>query len=383
MGNKHFHVDPTFSTPMNPVQTFRKISRHAIPYEFNDLFGLAGRLLSAKHPAGRAAMVYSALGLLATPLDLAMRSSERKKYQKAKPPQEPIIFVIGAPRSGTTLVAQSLIKTLPLGYFNNLTSIFPSSPITALKTFHWAYAKDKHHVKTSSLYGRTTRISEPNDALYFWDRWMDKDRKKIPASFSGKQEQMIKKFFGAFEAFEGGPMIQKVNRMNTFAQLVAEILPTAHFVCLDRNPVFHAQSLLIARRFIHGDENKSYGIKGDKPLALSSATNPIQSICHQVLFHKEVLHRQKELIGEQRFIHLPYESFCEDPKSWVKEVANRFLGVNPDEKTLEDKLKHIKPSAKIKIDKAEFEAIVRTFREIKEKGEASSEWLSEQELLQP
>ena len=50
-------------------------------------------------------------------------------YAKARAPRHPIIIVVGPPRSGTTLVAQTLTHYLNLTYFNNVTSLFPRSPI--------------------------------------------------------------------------------------------------------------------------------------------------------------------------------------------------------------------------------------------------------------
>ncbi|MCI4669348.1 MAG: sulfotransferase [Bacteroidia bacterium] len=359
----------------------KKALHHVVPYEFNDIFGLAGRLMKSKHSAGRSAMFYSAMGLALSPLDYLLRYSERAKYRKAPMPSEPIIFVVGAPRSGTTLAGQSLIMNLPVNYFNNLTSVFPYSPITAMNNFGWMLNKDKKYVNTSSLYGRTVKWSEPNDALYFWDRWMDKNRKKIPQSFSEEQKKDIQQFFGAFELYHKGPLLQKVNRMNTFAHLVADVLPNARFVCLDRSPIFHAQSLLVARRFIHGDDSKSYGIQGDKPEDLLPTENPIESVCKQVIFHKEIIQKQKERIGDERFIHMPYESFCGNPVGWVKEISERFLGFSPEEKELEKNIPTMKLSSKVKIDKNEFDEIIKTFKRIRESGETSKDLISEAELV--
>ena len=114
-----------------------------IPSNFNNLLGLAQRLIRSKNPAGRAAMIYSLLGVLMIPLDLLFQISESKLYRKNKSPAQPLIFVCGPPRSGTTLVSQALIKHLPVSYFNNLSSIFPKSPIVANKIFRRFYKENQ------------------------------------------------------------------------------------------------------------------------------------------------------------------------------------------------------------------------------------------------
>ena len=267
------------------------------------------------------AMVYSLLGILLTPIDLILQIGEKRLYQKAGQPQLPQIFVCGAPRSGTTVTAQVLIKSLPVHYFNNLTSIFPRSPIMATKLFGWLARKSNKDLTLESFYGRTTKLYYPNDALYFWDRWTGHDRSKIPVALSEPAQDSMVKFFGAVENYSGLPLVGKNNSLNTYAHLVAQAIPNAYFVCMDRDPLYLAQSHYSARQFIHGDPTVSYGIRGE----IAESEDPIEDICRQVVFHRNRIREEEKKIGKDRFIIVPYEDFCSRPPIGLMKSQNESL----------------------------------------------------------
>ncbi len=337
---------------------FRRLLHTFVPSNFHNIGGLAWRLMTEGKPAGRVAMLYSFLGIVLTPLDIFMQLFERRLYAKAGQPSMPQIFVCGAARSGTTLVGQVLIKHLPVYFFNNLSSLFPRSPITAMKWFGWMAKGGKKRINFSSFYGRTSHLSLPNDALYFWDKWTGQDRKHIPDSFPKDVQDKMVRFFGAFNDYSSQPLVCKNNSLNTYAHLVAEILDNSYFVCLDRNPVSLAQSHFNARKFIHGDESVGYGIGTPEDFG-AIGVDPVEDICAQVMFHKRIIAKQQELIGSDRFIIVPYEEFCIDPAGWTQKIADRILKISLDKKTLEKDLPPFKVSNSQKVDDKTYEDIKR------------------------
>src|SRR5262245_45670092 len=109
--------------------------RRLIPPTFHDPFGLALRLARSRDPDAYFAMSTALLSPLTAPLDRLLALAERRIYARATAPQRPILFVTGAPRSGTTLVSQALVHHLPVTYFNNLSALFPRAPIVANRLF--------------------------------------------------------------------------------------------------------------------------------------------------------------------------------------------------------------------------------------------------------
>ena len=332
--------------------------RKIIPFKFKSLLGLARRLFAAKNPAGRAAMLFSLLGVLMIPLDVLFGYFEKKRYKKQDKPKLPLLFVCGPPRSGTTLVAQVLIKSLPVYYFNNLTSIFPRSPILSNMLFGRFIRFGNRDVTFNSLYGRTARLGAPNDALYLWDRWTGVNRDTIPKEISPENQKAIRHFFAAVEQHSGKPLVNKNNALNTYAHNIADILDTAIFICLDRDPLYLAQSQFIASQFVYGDERLAYGVHFDMDDGQTlDDPDPIELVCRQVLNHKKVMQRQQDLIGRDRFIIVPYEDFCADPAKWVNKIATDVLQHPIDVEALRESLGTIKVSNTIKLEPDTFKAI--------------------------
>ncbi len=327
------HNSETVLQRKSLVPHWRKWIHRFVPANFHNVLGLTWRLIWRGKAAGRYAITYSLMGLLLTPLDLILQFFERRLYRSARPARMPLIFVCGAPRSGTTVAAQCLIKHLPVFYFSNLTSLFPRSPIMASKLFGWLARTRQRALPLKSFYGRTSHLSHPNDALYIWDRWVGTDRYVVPDSIDASQQRDMVQFFSAVEEFSGKATVNKNNSLNTYAHLVAEILPNAVFICLDRDPKYLAQSHYVARKFIHGNTEIPYGIRGG-----GTTGNPLDDICQQIVFHRRCIEQQQDLIGSDRFIVMPYEGFCQRPSYWVSMLAKRILNITLDLKELEKRL---------------------------------------------
>lgn len=278
-----------------------------IPSHASNPFSLAFKLLRAGKPAARSALYMAAAGIALTPLDLALRPMERRLRKQAMHPTEPIIIVVGPPRSGTTLVAQYLINTLDVCYLNNLTSLFPRSPISINKLLGTfvplrAGAYD-------AFYGKSRRLSGANDGLYIWDRWLGSDRDRVPTGLEPGVGESMRRFFGALENLYHRPVVNKVNRLNTCAYLVSNELSNVRFICLQRDPLLLAQSLYIARGYISGDMSAAYGVQHSD----SVADDPVEDVCRQVLYHENQTSQQQDLLGVEKFTVISYEQFCQNP----------------------------------------------------------------------
>ena len=309
-----------------------------VPPQFRHPIGLAGRLFGSRSPEALHAMAAAVVGAVLTPLDVALARAERRQLETAPEPDLPILLVMGPPRSGTTLLALSLIRSLPVSYFNNLTAIFPRAPIRANELLPGHF--DRKRVTLRSFYGRTRLLCGPNDALHIWDRWLGGDRTRAPSALSADAVRELPRFFGAWLRAFGGPLVAKNNSLNGCAQLVAPLLPTARFVLLRREPLWLGASLLEARRMIHGDLHTSYGI--DDP-GRPTDLDPIDDIVRQLRFHDTLAARQRAALGP-RLRELAYEDFCVDPVAQIASIAREELRLRVDVDALRSVLAPLAPS---------------------------------------
>lgn len=295
-----------------------------VPAHFRDPFGLAIRLLRSESREARYAMLSAIAAVAATPFDIVFTRFEKRRLAEAPAQRYPLLLVTGPPRSGTTLLTLALIRCLPVAYFDNLTAIFPRAPITA--RLWLGRARPREQTRLESFYGRTAGLAGPNDGLHLWDRWLGLDRTRIPRALEPAVGQAMQRFFAAFEAAFGGPIVAKNNNLIGCADLVAEWLPEARFICLRRDPLFLAQSLLEARLMIHGAARASYGIDDpDRP----SDLDPVTDVIRQLRFYEGLAARQRSALGA-RFEEISYESFCASPVEATQRIARETLGLAPD-----------------------------------------------------
>lgn len=319
-----------------------------IPAHLHNPAGLALRLLRSGDPDARGAMLHAGLGILLTPLDLLLALRERRLYAAAAPPARPQLFVCGPPRSGTSLVTQVLLAHLPVTYLSNIAALFPRAPLAAEGLFrplvgHWRPA-------FHSYYGRVAALAGPNDSLQLWDRWLGPDRTRARESLSAEEAAALRQFFGAVEQRSGRPFIGKNNNLNLQAAAVGRALPTARFLCLSREPLFLAQALLRARREIHGDDRVPYGLPSP---GAGAGSDPVESVCHQVVHHLRGARAQQAALGRDRFRFLGYEEFCADPAGAVHSVA-RELGIAQGEIRPVAPATRFSPSNTVRLPAAEF-----------------------------
>lgn len=298
-----------------------QLLRRYVPAHFNDPVGLALRLVRTGDPAAWFAMATAAAGVAAAPLDLMLQRTERRYVTaSAAAERQPLLFICGPPRSGTTVVYQTLVNHLPVAYFSNLTALFPRSPLSAHRLLE-RFVRRPKQATYRSYYGRTAGLAGTNDALHLWDRWLGVDRSHAPASIPAEQQQAMQAFFAACSQLFSRPLINKNNNLNATAHLVAECLPEARFLCLTRNRRDLAQSLFRARQEIHGAPDQPYGLADMSNHGL----DPIESVCEQVDMFEKLASLQQKRLGD-RFQIVEYEAFCRDPATLVRRVALELLG---------------------------------------------------------
>lgn len=335
--------------------------RRLLPANFRDPVGLARRILSSRDPAAYFAMVSTALAAAATPLDAVLARTIERRRLVAATPRWPIVLVTGAPRSGTTVLSQALIHNLPVTFFNNLTSVFPRAPITANRMFGRMLRKPSGALQ--SFYGRTSGFASENDALHLWDRWLGPDRYAVPERLDAATADAMRRFFAAYEQAFGRPIVNKNNALATGAEPVAAALPTAHFLFIRRDPVFAVQSILGARETIQGTRDAPYGV--NDPMRRHVASNPIEDVCAQVLYHERRMEEQRRNIGDRRFWVVEYEHFCVEPHAIVERVGRDVLGFDVDPAALRAALPPLRNTNRSKLPQGEIDLIRTTLARLR------------------
>lgn len=299
-----------------------KLIQKYVPAHFGNPLGLARRLLATGDGAAVQAMIFAGLGLAAVPLDWALSPLERRLEMRAQgEPVRPLLVICGPPRSGTTVVYQTLVSSLPLAYFSNVVAMFPRSPLVASKFLRCATRQAPCDLR--SYYGKTRGIRGTCDSLSMWDRWLGADRTQAPKRISPSQQEQMRGFFRAASRVFARPICCKNNSLNVSAHLVAEVLPEARFLCLTRQPVALATSLYRARLEIHGSATTPYGLATSGGASGEPhGVDPVEGVVEQVGMFDAVARDQQRRLGSDRFKLVSYEDFCENPARLVETIRH-------------------------------------------------------------
>ncbi len=319
---------------------------------FRDPTGLLKRMLLSKDRAAHSALYRAAAAMLLQPLDLILERVERRKLQEAKASDLPMVFIVGAPRSGTTLLYQTLAHFLPVTYFTNWSALFPRAPITASL---WAdrFLKAKRF-DDRSFYGNVAGLAAPNDGFDVWNRWLGADRYRASQQIDESAKREMKFFFNAWLAAFEKPFINKNNRNTDCVGLLASTFEHAYFIEVRRHPVYVAQSLLLARLRIQGSKEIGWGLRS---VDGAPGKSGVDEVCDQVFNIEMKLRADKQSLAPNRFMEIPYEQFCRDPRSFVQHIAQNFLKKEIDETALRRNLQPFGVTNEVRLERKEFEMI--------------------------
>jgi len=124
------------------------------------------------------------------------RQLEEKIINSKKSYYSPPIFIIGLPRSGSTLLYQLITHHFKVSYFSNLSSFFFSYPATV--TFLTLLFHKKFNIKSfQSKFGFTYGIFAPSEAGAIYRYWFDgsKPRTQLFRQTCNKITDLMKRPF--------------------------------------------------------------------------------------------------------------------------------------------------------------------------------------------
>jgi len=295
---------------------------------FRNPLGLVWRMLKSGKRAALAALAREGLGKLAIPVDALLAGRERRLARPAPSNEHPLIFIVGPPRSGTTMIYQVLAYCLDVTFPNNLSSMFPrsSTTVSGLAT--------KRRSDFNSYYGQTARMSGANDGFHIWNRWLGDDRYAARTELSEEERADMQQFFSSWTAKYDKPFLNKNNRNVQCIRLLADCLPNAFFVAVNRDPVCVARSLIHARQLVHGDKSAGWGLQCQEVHCEEEPLGYVNDVCDQVRRNLDELNGQLDQLDPARYINIPYEAFCTDPDTHVDLLLAKVDGLQRRPDTL-------------------------------------------------
>ena len=247
-------------------------------------------------------------------LKIQARLTDFDRRSKSEPlafitPKHHPVFILGAPRSGSTLLYQMVLKYLHAGYISNIMALAPllmTSIADRLKRCHGVTALQPSH------YGYISGLFSPSEAGAIQRFWFDHD-------LNTEQAAWVRNTFVRLSTAFDKPVIVK-NLMNTLRlERIRMVLPEARFIHLKREPLYNAQSLLLARRKNHGSEKIWWSTM---PQGYEKTLNkePEFQVIWQILQTEKILSRFMQAASPD-VVHVRYEAFSAEPEKIVLDLA--------------------------------------------------------------
>lgn len=266
----------------------------------------------------------------------ALLAPLENEISEATIPRMPVVFIIGAPQSATTLVSQIFSHSGCFGYVSNFVARFYKAPGLGLLLQRTLGMESVGGF--NSEYGVTSGWGEPHEFGYFWDQWfnMGQDVHKLgPDLLRRVDKEGLRTAVGRMEAVTGRPMVFKNNTWCSFqVAFLRELFPDSLWVVCQRHPLYNAQSIADGRRLRYGDINTWWSVRPAQYRELKS--QPWwEQVAGQVRHTLDDIESGLLAVNPEDIIRIRYEELCRDPGAPLRATATalrcRGIDIAPTE----------------------------------------------------
>jgi LPS sulfotransferase NodH len=239
--------------------------------------------------------------------------------------EHPFVFVVGLPRSGTTLVSQLLAYCLDAGYVNNFAARFWLAPVHGLRLAR-LIAGEADGGSFESDYARTKSLRDIHEFGYFWRHWLNKRTFDDVVHAREREEEIdwpgLKQTLVNVQDELGKPFVAK-NMLGAYHMpKLREVLDKVLYVYIERDELDVAVSILDARRKYYSDPSSWWSyVPLEYPLLKDR--DYWEQIAGQVHYLTRFYERALAGVGEDAVVRVTYEALCRDPASVLEGVAAR------------------------------------------------------------
>jgi hypothetical protein len=250
-----------------------------------------------------------------------------RKEMQAFPP----VFIIGPPRSGTTLLHQVLIARYQFVYFTNFTALLYRVPTIAA----WLAQKASPDEGVSdyvSQYGKTASWHGPHECGEFWYRWFPRgDYVYVaPGITATTHSQELRREITGMSKVAKAPALFKNTYNSMRIAPIVEAFPEACFLVCCRDPAMTAQSILVGRQRLYGDKERWLGVP-PRNIDQIKQHHYCEQAVEQVYYTYRQIDEDRCRFGEERFHNVVYENLCNDTRETLGNIGEflRDRGVSP------------------------------------------------------
>ena len=258
------------------------------------------------------------------------------------------IYIVAAPRSGSTLLFQLLVESLSVNYHTNLAYLLCRYPYIGdyvsrklLKPYVSNFKSD---------YGFVSGLSGPSEANDFWKYWFGlKLNEAAPMPDPVRMSYAIN-YFQTLRKFTQKPFVVGWIGHAFYAKWMADLMPDSFFVVLKREDTDIALSLLNGRRSQLKDEMSWFSMKPSE--CDEQFLDPHKSVARQAYYiNRKIDAIEQRVTKNGNGISITYNEMCANPSA----VINRLEQAYPNCKLIKrDRFRELPKSFKKSDSKKRF-----------------------------
>lgn len=236
------------------------------------------------------------------------------------------IFVVGVPRSGTTIITQWFVHYIEteFSYFSRVGDLFPSASLLT----NWIGNKlfgEELHIDKPSNYGQIKGFMALSEGNKVWHRYLNSDSDLVVKNDSTKKmdtfiTKAVKKHCYIFNS---KLFINKSPHNSVRINYLKSIFPNSKFVVVLRDGRDVAKSLLEARKHFNQRYDKWWSVKPTNWKNLESLSPHISCSKQWEAITLEMV-KQINKLDPKSFIIIKYEEFIDDPFEEIKKCYKQF-----------------------------------------------------------
>ncbi|HEY0158855.1 MAG TPA: sulfotransferase [Thermoanaerobaculia bacterium] len=270
-------------------------------------------------------------------------------------------FIIGAPRTGSTVLYQALTNDFRAAYIDNLAAELYGSLPLGMYVSRRKYG-DVPHGSFHSVHGSTAGDGghAPNECGEFWYRWLPRQDHFVEAEALGAgQVRHLRRELARAERVAGAPLVFKNLNAGQRLRVLARACPEARVIWCRRERAYTVQSILAARRRLGWPDDRLWSIRPKEWRALEGLP-VVEQVCRQVVALENQIEQDLRLFpaGQVRVIH--YEDWVAAPAKVLADLGS-WLGLErrPDPPPPE-----VERNTNVPKDPAEFQLIRETLQRL-------------------
>jgi len=270
-------------------------------------------------------LIYQVLLKFAQFINPLIEKSEKRviKAFDDKPYRIDPVFLIGAPRTGSTLIYQGITNSMNVIYIDNLMDILHRNMFYGAKLSNYLFGSKPHNC-FKSRFGNTFRygLHAPSESGRFWYRWIHRGQHFVDKNeLEQKSIDAMRSVIEAIEKKYNKTFIFKNLANGLRLRLIHQVFPNAKFIDIKRNPLDTAFSLLNARKQLNIPPDMWWGIIPPNHPELENLEE-LEKVVKQIYYIERQIKRDKELFPEDNFLTVHYEDFCRNTFVEMQRIKN-------------------------------------------------------------